>query len=265
MPEGPTLHRLARLHNMRFGGEAVRASSPQGRFAAEASRIDGRTFESAEAWGKHLVHRYGGGLNVHIHLGLYGAFTEQAMPMAAPVGQVRLRMEGSAFGTDLRGPNVCELLDEAQVDALIAALGPDPLREDADPLDAFDRLRRSRAGIGALLMNQQVVAGIGNVYRAELLFRHRISPWLPGSAVGREQWLALWDDIAALMRVAVERGQLITIEGEHDHGAPPYQPGRPRSYVYRRAGESCRLCGTPVAHAVLQGRNLFWCPSCQPA
>ena len=91
----------------------------------------------ASAWGKHLFHHYDGGPMVHVHLGLYGTFTEWARPPTlrcpTPVGQVRMRMVGAEYGTDLRGPTVCEVIDEAQVADVVARLGPDPLRSDADP------------------------------------------------------------------------------------------------------------------------------------
>ena len=125
MPEGHTLHRLARLHQRRYGGSAVEVSSPQGRFTSGAALIDGLVLETAEAWGKHLLHRYESDLIVHIHLGLYGKFTEQQVPMADPVGAVRLRMVGSDYGTDLRGPTACEIYTEQQVDALKLSLFTD--------------------------------------------------------------------------------------------------------------------------------------------
>ena len=143
MPEGHTLHRLARLHQRKFGRAPVIVSSPQGRFVDGAAAVNGRVLKKASAWGKHLFHHYEGGRVVHVHLGLYGTFSEVEVPMPLPVGQVRMRMVGTEFGTDLRGPTVCEVIDEAEVDDVVARLGPDPLRRDADGV----------AGVGA---NQQV-------------------------------------------------------------------------------------------------------------
>lgn len=269
MPEGHTLHRLARLHQRRFAGAVVRVSSPQGKFAAGAARIDGQVLTRAEAWGKHLLHHYESGLVVHVHLGLYGVFTEVPLPMGEPVGQVRMRIvgDGSAddrrYGTDLRGPTACEVYTRIEVSALTERLGPDPLRRGADPERAWRRIHRSRRPIGALLMDQQVLAGVGNVYRAELLFRHGISPQRPGTALTTDEWHAMWTDLVALMRVGVRVGKMVVVRPEHDHGEPSYAADRPRTYVYRRSGAPCRLCGTPVAHTVLEGRNLFWCPTCQ--
>ena len=262
MPEGHTLHRLARLHQRRFAGAPVAVSSPQGRFA-DAAVVDGRLFTGASVWGKHLFHHYDGGPIVHVHLGLYGTFRESPVPMALPVGQVRMRIVGSEYGTDLRGPTACELVDEAQVSAIVARLGPDPLRRDANPDLAWERIVKSRKSIGALLMDQRVIAGIGNVYRSELLFRHHINPYRPGHDISATEFAEAWTDLVALMKVGVRRGKIVVVRPEHDHGPPSYGANRPRTYVYRRTGEACRVCGTPVCTAELEGRNLFWCPTCQ--
>lgn len=268
MPEGHTLHRLARLHQRRFAGAPVAVSSPQGRFASGA--VDGRVLLRTSAWGKHLFHHYapfGGGPIVHVHLGLYGAFTEwpreNGSALPDPVGQVRMRMVGAGYGTDLRGPTVCEVVDAGQVGDVVARLGPDPLRADAAPAPAWARIAKSRRPIGALLMDQAVIAGVGNVYRSELLFRHGIDPYRSGRAIGEAEFAAAWTDLVALMKVGLRRGQIVVVRPEHDHGPPSYRPGRPRTYVYRRAGEPCRVCGTPILTAVLEGRNVFWCPTCQ--
>jgi endonuclease-8 len=267
VPEGHTLHRLARLHQRRFGGSRVAVSSPQGRFA-DAVLVDGLVLRRASAWGKHLFHHYEAngrrlGAIVHVHLGLYGTFRESRVPMAPAVGQVRMRMIGAEYGTDLRGPTACEVIDEAQHAAILSRLGPDPLRSDADPTLAFARISKSRRAIGALLMDQAVLAGVGNVYRAELLFRHGIDPYRPGRDIGEAEFDAAWTDLVELMKIGVRRGRIIVIRPEDDHGAPGYRPKRPRTYVYRRTGEACRHCGTKVRTAEMEGRNLFWCPTCQ--
>jgi endonuclease-8 len=267
VPEGHTLHRLARLHQRRFGGAPVAVSSPQGRFADSAAVVDGRVLRRASAWGKHLFHHYAGGPIVHVHLGLYGNFTEWQCPddgtLPEPIGQVRMRMVGAGYGTDLRGPTVCEVIDEGQVSDVIARLGPDPLRSDADQSWPWKRISKSRRPIGALLMDQTIVAGVGNVYRSELLFRHGIDPFRPGREISEAQFDAAWTDLVALMKVGLRRGKIVVVRPEHDHGPPSYRPGRPRTYVYRRAGELCRVCGDVIRTAVLEGRNVFWCPTDQ--
>jgi endonuclease-8 len=269
MPEGHTLHRLARLHKRRYSGAPVEVSSPQGRFADEAARLDGQVFVSAEAYGKHLLHHYGPQGTVHVHLGLYGTFSEVPLPATEPVGQVRMRLVGRTHWADLRGPTRCELLDAAQVDALKARLGPDPLRRDAKPDLAWERISRSRTSVAALLMDQAVLAGVGNVYRAEVLFRHGVAPMVPGRALDRGLWDEMWADLVTLMRHGVRVGRIDTVAPEHMPAAQGRAPREDRHggevYVYRRAGMPCLVCGTPVAHQELVGRNLYWCPSCQPA
>ncbi len=262
MPEGHTLHRLARLHQRRFAGSPVSVWSPQGRFT-DAALVDGLVFGRANAWGKHLFHEYRDGPIVHVHLGLYGSFTEKPTPMPEPRGQVRMRIIGTGYGTDLRGPTACEVIDEAEQAAILCRLGPDPLRSDADPTQAWDRIAKSRRAFGALLMDQSVLAGVGNVYRSELLFRHGIDPYRPGRDIDPTEFSAAWADLVELMRLGVRRGRIIVVEPEHDHGAPGYRPRSPRTYVYRRTGQPCRLCGAAVRTAEMEGRNLFWCPDCQ--
>jgi endonuclease-8 len=269
MPEGHTLHRLAGELSAAFGGRAVAVSSPQGRFAESAALLDGLVLVGAEAWGKHLFIGFPGERFVHVHLGLYGTF--DVHPAAAlvpePVGQVRLRLVAGSSYADLRGATACELLTRAERDAIVARSGPDPLREDADPAVAWDRIRRSRAPIGGLLMDQSVLAGVGNVYRAEVLFRHRIDPYRPGNTLRAAQWRALWDDLVALMREGVRTGRIDTVRPEHTPEAMGRPPRRDdhggEVYVYRRNGQPCHVCGRSVRTAELQGRNLFWCAQCQ--
>lgn len=269
MPEGHTLHRLARLHRRRYAGKPVSVSSPQGRFATSAEIVDGRVLESAEAYGKHLFHRYGPDLVVHVHLGLYGKFSNAPLPEPPPRGLVRMRMIGTTHFADLRGPTACELITDAEVDAIRARLGADPLRRDADPDRAWDRISRSRAPLATLLMDQSVIAGVGNVYRAEALFRHGLDPLLPGRALTREQWDVLWADLVDLLRDGVRRGKIETLRAEHDPRLlAPADRGAlcaRKVYAYRRTGQPCLVCGTPIAHEKHLARNLFWCPGCQPS
>jgi endonuclease-8 len=269
MPEGHTLHRLANLHQSRYAGGPVAVSSPQGRFTASAALVNGRVLERAEALGKHLLHVYGPDLVVHVHLGLYGGFSDVELPVTPPVGLVRMRMVGRTYFADLRGPTACELLTDAEVDALRARIGPDPLRADADPERGRARVSRSRSPIGVLLMDQSVISGVGNIYRAEVLFRQGLHPLIPGVRITREQWDAIWADLVELMEYGVRVGRIDTVRPEHLPEATGRPPREDRHggevYVYRRTGQPCLLCGTPVAAGELAGRNLYWCPVCQPA
>lgn len=272
MPEGHTLHRLARLHTEYFAGGSVRVSSPQGRFV-DSEVVDGRHFDRATAVGKHLFHHYEGGPVVHVHLGLYGFFDTyvvgEGQDAPAPVGQVRMRVravveEGPAHVVDLRGPTRCEVIDEAGVAAVRERLGPDPLDPDADPARAWERIRRSTRPIAALLMDQKVLAGVGNVYRAEVLHRQRLDPFRPGTRLREPEFRAIWDDLVCLMEVGARAGAIHTIRPEHDHGDVPRRGAdRPRNYVYQRDGWECRVCGDEIVQQALEARTLYWCPTCQ--
>ncbi len=273
MPEGHTLHRLADELTTTFAGRVVRAGSPQGRFADSAALIDGQVLAGAEAWGKNLFVGFPDERFVHIHLGLYGKLDVHTGAADVPpaVGQVRLRLvarDGDHLSyADLRGATTCELVTAGQRDALVARSGPDPLRDDADPDRAWERIRRSKAPIGGLLMDQAVLAGVGNVYRAEVLFRHRMDPMRPGNTLRRGQWQAMWDDLVELMHEGVRTGRIDTVRPEHTPeamGRPPRKDDHGGEvYVYRRNGMACHVCGSTIRTTELQGRNLFWCPRCQ--
>ncbi len=265
MPEGHTIHRLAREHRRLFGGSVVCAESPQGRFAEGAALISGRVLASVEPYGKHLLYRFGGlPERLHVHLGLYGTFVPGQLPAPEPRGALRLRLTGQGSYADLRGPTACELMLPGEVKALLARLGPDPLKSRADPQRAWSRLSRSRTAIGALLMDQAVIAGVGNVYRAEVLYRARLSPFRLGRDVSAAEFAGLWTDLVQLMRLGVRDGRIITTLPEDRPAGWRRRPRREDShYVYRRAGEPCRVCGTPIRTEVMVGRNLYWCPYCQ--
>lgn len=276
MPEGHTLHRLATALTDAFAGTQVRVSSPQGRFENEAAQLDGSTMLLAESAGKHLFLDFDADRVVHVHLGLIGGFEvhRDVVEVPAPVGQVRLRLVSVGAGVDgtsyadLRGATQCALVTGARRDDIVGKLGPDPLRADADPDRAWARIRRSHRTIGDLLMDQAVLAGVGNVYRAEVLFRHRIHPLRPGRTLRVGQWRAIWEDLVALMAEGVRTGRIDTVRHEHT----PEAMGRaPRDdahggevYVYRRTGQPCLVCGSIIRTDVLVGRNIFWCPRCQP-
>ncbi len=274
MPEGHTVHRLARRLVRDLAGGPVAASSPQGRFVDGAARLDGLHVVRSDAHGKHLwlglcpatapdaadgtPRRW-----LHVHLGLYGAWALGAGDPPAPRGALRLRLVAPGAWADLRGPTACEMHDEAEKDAVHARLGPDPLRRDGTPAPLLARVGRSRTPVGALLMQQDVVAGVGNVYRAEALFRAGLDPALPGRDVDADRVAGLWDDLRVLLRDGVRRGRIVTTRPEHRPGGAVRREHA--HYVYRRTGQPCRVCGTAVATRVVAGRNLFWCPTCQAA
>ncbi|MFJ2176040.1 Fpg/Nei family DNA glycosylase [Streptomyces sp. NPDC087851] len=282
MPEGHTIHRLAEDHLARFGGRPVRVSSPQGKFSDSAALLDGQVMAGVDAHGKHLFLGFGGTGDteatgwVHVHLGLFGKLGFGTAPAPPPTDTVRLRLEGGGHYADLRGPTTCALITAPEKQAVHDRLGPDPLRvrdaaaeaaTGADGEKAWARISRSRTTVAALLMDQKIVAGVGNVYRAEVLFRHGIDPYRCGKDLTRREWDAIWADLVALMREGVRHNRIDTVRPEHT----PEAMGRPprvddhggEVYVYRRARMPCLLCGTEIRTATLAARNLFWCPGCQ--
>ena len=267
MPEGHTLYRLAREQSTLFAGRPVRVSSPQGRFAAGAALLDGRVLDEVFSYGKHLFARFGAD-SLHVHLGLYGTFTTGAGTPPPAKGALRMRWQGDGpngdgVWTDLRGPTACEVLSIPEVDRILDRLGPDPLRPRSDGALAHRRISGSRTAVGALLMDQSVLAGVGNVYRAEVLFRHGVSPFRPGRQVDAPLWAAMWRDLVTLMRAGVRMGRIVTTRPEHRSRRSGAVRREDAHYVYRRTGLPCRLCGTEVRTEVMAGRNLYWCPVCQ--
>ena len=263
MPEGHTIHALAREHTRALAGRPVGVSSPQGRFAGGAARLDGQVLAAVEPYGKHLFYRWATGDVLHIHLGLYGTFRRLPVPPPPPVGQVRVRLLGAAAAFDLSGPTACDVVSPDEADAILGRLGPDPLRRDADREAAWARFRRSRSPVGVVLLDQSVFAGVGNVFRNEALYVHGIHPETPAAALSREQFDLLWDTITAMMRRALKEGRIVTIDrdefGLRGRRIDPME-GR---YVYRQ--DACRRCGAPVRRWDLRGRWAYACPDCQPA
>ncbi|HPT95848.1 MAG TPA: DNA-formamidopyrimidine glycosylase family protein [Microbacteriaceae bacterium] len=343
MPEGHSVHRIARQFDRNFVGRRVSASSPQGRFVEGASILDGRTVTAVQAVGKQMFMEFDGGVWLRVHLGIYGAWdfageimidptiasangrmghTNQrgtvvdagvasaagvdtavfdsagenslasigaprkarvhvrmseetsGLPDAPderdfppePVGAVRLRLLTDVTVADLRGPTACQVQTPDEVEATIAKLGPDPLLDDGPVAEqrVVDTIRSKQTSIGRLLMDQSVIAGIGNVYRAEMLFRARLNPHTPGKKVPEDLVREMWRDWSRLLRVGVETGQMMTmddLEGEEYRLAMANRADR--HWVYHRAGLPCRVCGTEIVLEEMAARKLYWCPACQ--
>ncbi|MBW5425043.1 Fpg/Nei family DNA glycosylase [Streptomyces sp. BG9H] len=267
MPEGHTIHRLAHEHRTRFQDRPVQATSPQGKFSDSTALITGQVMETAEAHGKHLFLGFGDADWVHVHLGLFGKYALGEHPAPPPTDTVRLRLRNETYYSDLRGPTTCALITPEEKQAIHERLGPDPLREGDDPGKAYRRISRSRTTVAALLMDQKVISGVGNVYRAEVLFRHGIDPYTQGKDLTEARWDAIWADLVELMREGVRLNRIDTVRPEHT----PEAMGRPprvddhggEVYVYRRANQPCHICGGQIRTADLAARNLFWCPTCQ--
>jgi len=265
MPEGHTIHRLSRDHTrLLVGAGPIAVSSPQGRFAGDAALVDGVELQRIEAYGKHLFHWWANGRVGHVHLGLFGKYRVHLGEAPAPVvGEVRMRMRSPRATVDLAGPTACAVGTADDRDEIVARLGPDPLRRDAKPQRAIARIGASRAPIGALLLDQSVLCGVGNVYRAEALFVNAINPLRPGRSCCEPELRALWDTVVAMLRRGVRDNRIITID-RREHAIPRGRTRRGETtYVYHR--EHCLRCGTLVQTAQLAGRACYFCPVCQPA
>jgi endonuclease-8 len=323
MPEGHSVHRIARQFALHFVGNRIAASSPQGRFAAGAAEIDGHVMVDSKAVGKQMFLEFDNGLWLRVHLGIYGAWdfagdftadatvasaggrmgqtnqrgtvldsrgedslTSMGAPRVArlrmseqettapasdvfppePIGAVRVRLLTDNTVADLRGPTACEVLTPDQVQAALDKLGPDPLIDS--PKIGEERfvsaVKKTSTPIGLLLMDQSVVSGIGNVYRAELLFRARLDPHKPGKEVSNEILRAIWKDWTKLLKLGVQTGQMMTMDGlskkQYDAALANRED---RHWVYHRAGEPCRVCGTPIVMELVAGRKLYYCPKDQ--
>ena len=257
MPEGHTIHREARDQAPMLRRKIIAVSSPQGRFMDGAALLDGHRCMAVEAYGKHLFYRFAGGDTLHIHLGLYGKFRKAPLPAGEPKGLVRIRMESPTHVVDCNGPTACEVLAPDAVAAIMARLGPDVLRDDADPGLAWTRIRKSRAPIGQLVMDQKVIAGLGNIYRTEILWRQRIHPETEGRLVMRDQFDAFWSDAAALLRIGVDKRAIITIDGAK-RGKTRYGA---RTNIFKK--KTCPRCESPVRQFTMASRKVFCCDTCQ--
>jgi endonuclease VIII len=294
MPEGNEIHRWAERHFSAFGGRPVRVDGPQGRFT-DSAVIDGRKLQRVMAVGKHLGYDFGRDRILHVHLGLQGDFTEGSGPLPAVRGALRLRMWNAAAvkkaagadaskphrwyseddGSDnlapekvawveLRGPMDCSVYTQEMWEMLLKRLGPDPL--NGDGAEKFvERVKKSKKTIGELLMDQSVAAGIGNIFRAELLFRARLNPFTPGNKVEESRLRSIWKEAGVLMKAAMVDRRIVTTKPKDRPHTKGQALKEETHYVYRRQGRPCFVCGTKILTEVMAGRNLFWCPVDQAA
>lgn len=262
MPEGNEVHRFRDRQAEVFVGKAVQVDSPNGRFP-DAALLDGRRLQGIIAHGKHLGYDFGKNTMLHVHLGRFGDFTEGTMPLATPKGVLRLRMWNRTDWLELRGATDITVYDQARWTKLLARLGPDPLEKGADPGAAFQKIGERSTPLGALLMDQAVIAGIGNIYRAELLYRARISPFRAGEDVMPSELQGIWRDAVTLMAEGMVDRRIVTTRAKDR----PHPRGNALDeevhYVYRRARKPCWVCGTRIESKTMVGRTLYWCPVCQ--
>jgi endonuclease VIII len=259
MPEGHTIHRLALDLNRDFEGLVVKASSPQGRFT-EYGVINGTQLKVAHAIGKHLFLDFAQGAataRVHIHLGLFGKFKKQPLAGREPGPSVRLRLQHDVHCWDLAGPTACEVIDAAKFEALQDRLGADPLSDAPRSPRTWLKVHASKRSIGALLLDQSVFAGIGNVYRAEILFLIGVHPEAPGNKLEKAQFEKLWKLARELLKRGVKANRIVTVDG-----ADRRTRKQEALYVYKQ--KHCRVCSVPIARSTNATRTMYHCPICQP-
>ena len=283
MAEGHAVHgRAGRLSQLT--GRPVRSRgypTPPADFDADV--VDGAVVGHPEAHGKHLLVPFiDRPVTAHLHLGMAGrvsvrrhrrALGADGFPRTDPPGSpgLRWRLLTTDHLAEISAPTICEWLDAEGVAALHARLGPDPLRADADPESFRRKVARSRRAIGHLVLDQSVIAGIGNVYRAEILWRLRIDPWLPGRDLDAWHVDRIWDEAVALLQIGLGAGWIVTDDAQLRAARQFLVRGErvPRwtkiYAVYGRAGRPCHVCTTPVRAAPMGQQRLFWCPTCQPA
>lgn len=291
MPEGNEIHRWAARHTSAFAGKRLRVDAPAGSSFANALLLDGRKLVRVTAMGKHLGYDFGADRLLHVHLGLRGDFKEGTGELPPEKGALRLRIWNEKAAKlpaqpgrskhrllddgitqiepekiawlELRGPSDCSVWTQARWNELCKRLGPDPLHgENANRFVA--QVAKRKTAIGVLLMDQTVCAGIGNLFRAEVLFRARLSPFAEGRSVPETILKTMWKDAAFLMKAAMVDRRIVTTMVEH---RPVKKEGlalmEEVHYVYRRQGKPCRVCESMILTRMVAGRNLFWCPHCQ--
>ena len=269
MPEGHTIHRAAKDQTPLLVGQKLAVTAPDGRHVDEAARLDGRTLVGIEPVGKHLFYRFDGPPPnlLHVHLALFGKFRlhDLANGLPEPRGAVRYRMVGFRNALDLCGCRIAEVLDSDAADAILARLGPDPLDPKADAEKVFSRINKSVAPIGGLLMNQAVISGLGNIYRAEILFRQKVHPMVKGRELGRERFDNIWSEAVDLLKIGVRYGKIITVSREHAkkelNKTFSKLNGRERFYIYKH--DVCPFTGGPVETFELAGRTVYFSPQWQ--
>ena len=283
MPEGHKVHHLAAQHRAAFAGGEYAVSSPQGRFQTGAEELDGRRLLDVSAFGKHLFYEFegpGGPIALHVHLGRYGKYTPLTRPVPEPVGAVRVRIvrtddgagelpvtpgtknPGPVVGFDLRGPTACETLAPHEVEAILDRLGPDPLApRRGDEARVRAAFAKSKKPAGALIMDQPVIAGVGNIFRAEAFYELEMDPTRPANTLTDDEFAALWRVTKRQMKTGLQYGKIVTRTAREAGKSRAELNGLNRFRIYRQP--RCPRCGTETHVFDLGGRTMYACRRCQ--
>jgi endonuclease VIII len=268
VPEGDTIYRSARTQRAALAGRevlAVRTSVPQIR-ALGAQRLVGQSITEVEPRGKHLLHWFApSDLALHTHMMMSGSWHlyRPGERWRKPQAFAKVVLEVPETVAVCFSAPVCELLSRSQVDRhpSIARLGPDALDDDTDLAEARRRLDAlADTPIGEALLDQAVLAGVGNVYKVEVLFIHGIDPWTRVADVPTDERDALLATAEQLLKANVAHGSSARITTAALDGG-----GGPRLHIYGKARRPCPRCATPIRVARLgeQARITYWCPRCQ--
>jgi endonuclease-8 len=253
VPEGDTIAWAARRIRPVLAGrvpDEIRTPQPRHTLDRWPERLSGRAVRSVGTHGKHLFIRFEGGLVLHSHLGMVGSWIVAREERVWRNAWIVFRVDSRWVG-EFKGP-LLELITEgrSRFDQRLSALGPDVLAPEFDSARFLARLRSDdpTRRLGDALLDQRNVAGIGNIWKAEGCWEASVDPWRRAGEVSDAEALAVIDGVRPRMQRSAERGpRAIT----------------PR--VYKRTGQPCPRCGTPVT-ARGQGeanRTTYWCPGCQ--
>ena len=235
------------------------ATSPNGRFEAGARAISNQALKKLEAIGKNLFAFFEGDHVVHVHFGMSGKwaiFDKEQAPEPTPT--TRLRLEDEDYVTHLSAMIVKLGSLDLYLDRR-RALGQDPLREDADAELLWEKVRGSKKRIGQLLMDQSCFAGVGNIYRAEILFKSGVNPNRSALDISRAEFDCIWQHTVELLQRGFASGSILTVDKEE---AERLQKPGLRRYIYNRS--RCGRCDGPVMSWDMNSRTCYACPSCQP-
>jgi endonuclease VIII len=253
VPEGDVVWYTARrLHDALAGRKLTRSDFRVPRFAT--ADLTGSTVTEAASRGKHLLIRTDDGLTVHTHLRMDGSW--RVTPAVEPVREshrIRLILANDSWRAVGYQLGVVELLRTRDEDRVVGHLGPDLLGPDWDAAEAVRRLKEAPARpVAEALLDQRNLAGIGNLYKAEVLFIRGVSPWAPVQEAG---------DLHELVELA---RQLLDANKDRVTQVTTGSAGRgAETWVYGRKGRPCRRCGTPIRAEGQADRITYWCPRCQ--
>jgi formamidopyrimidine-DNA glycosylase len=262
MVEGHSVHRVAALHRKRLVGKSFTAWSPNKRFSEGANAISGKKFSRIEAVGKNLFAFFGDDNDpvvMHVHFGMAGnwaVYFDETPP--EPTSTNRLRLECPGIIADLSAMTV----QHGGIDlyrSKRSKLGEDPLRDDANPDELWERVKKSNKSIGALVMDQSYFTGPGNIYRAEILFKASVHPDIPGKELEKSEFDLIWHHTVALLKRGFETGSILTVDPDE-----ALSLGKPnlRRYIYNSA--KCPRCHSAIKVWEIANRKCYACPSCQP-